>query len=285
MRGLPEDKSYEQSLMTLARLLVRRDNYRLAAARLQELLDRFPDQGRALDYRFQLAECYRRIAEQEDQKLLGGARVTEEAQLHHRDERRRWLQMAAANYQKIVDDFGIRQSEGRLSTAEGARIFVWPVSPSPIANLSLAITGAPSPSTRISPRYPTRGEALTALKQIVRCYWVQRDQAKAENAISRIRAPQRPTRVGLQWPVGHANPKGMGGVARLGRQTAIPQRNPCRPGRKPLRTAQRSETFALTGAKKGSRASPAPLRRTGPRVPWLILPLILGAPNSHSGAK
>ena len=61
----PPETIENLALVTLAGLAVQRGNYRLAAVRLQELLDRYPANANQLTTRLQLADCYRRLAAQE----------------------------------------------------------------------------------------------------------------------------------------------------------------------------------------------------------------------------
>ncbi len=92
----------------------------MAALRLQELLERYPGNSDTMRTRQQLAECYRRLAAQEEQNLHSGAYLTADAQIHYREQRRRWMQMAAAHYQKLVDDLAAMQTSRGLGQAEEA---------------------------------------------------------------------------------------------------------------------------------------------------------------------
>jgi tetratricopeptide (TPR) repeat protein len=186
MRGAPDEETYEKSLRALAELLVKRRDFRMAALRLQELLERYPGNPATLQTRQQLAECYRRLAAQEDQNLHGGTYLTADAQLHYRDQRRVWMQMAAAHYTKLADDLSALRASRTLNPTEEGSLRQ--------AGFALAecrfeagdYQGAIRLYEDLVTRYPHRVEALTALKQITRCYWVQRDPNNAAETIKRI---------------------------------------------------------------------------------------------------
>jgi tetratricopeptide (TPR) repeat protein len=135
-----------------------------------------------------LARCYRQLAQQEDQKLHGGIYLTEDSQVHYREQRRLWVQMAAANYQKLVDDFGARPVANPLVDAEETILRQ--------AHFAVAechfelgdFRGAIRTYEELIARYPHRVEALHAMKQVARCYWVLGDQKRAAETVKRVRA-------------------------------------------------------------------------------------------------
>jgi tetratricopeptide (TPR) repeat protein len=187
MRSTPDEEAYEQTLLALADLLMERQNYRLAAVRLQEALDRYPGNPRQVPTRLQLANCCRRLAAQEEQLGTQNFRLTEQAQLHHREQRRLWLERAVAHYQKLVTDLSARSSTRPLADPDAAvlrqALFAVAECYFEQGQYSEAILFY----ERIVSRYPRRPDALTALKQITRFYMIQQDRQKAMATVQRVR--------------------------------------------------------------------------------------------------
>jgi tetratricopeptide (TPR) repeat protein len=188
MRGGSDEAAYQQSLLALAHLLVRRENYRLAALRLQEALERYPGDAGSQQTRLELADCYRHLAAQEDQKLRGGAYLTEESQLHYREQRRLWMQMAAVHYHKLIDDLSARTSAEPLTRLEQSILGKAHFADAECRFELGDFQGAIRLYEQLVLRYPHKVETLRALKQITRCYWVLRNQKMAIETVKRLRA-------------------------------------------------------------------------------------------------
>jgi tetratricopeptide (TPR) repeat protein len=198
MRFAPDDEAYEQTLLALADLLTERGNIRLAVIRLQEVLNRYPGSPRQLSVRYQLAQCYRRLAALEDQSLKANLPLPQEPLLHVSQQRRRWLQSAVANYQKIIDDLSARAAAGPLPASDES-ILRQALSAAAECHFDQGeFAEAISYYEELSVRCPHQVEALKALKQAVRCYWFlagtghepQRRffKEKARETIQRVRA-------------------------------------------------------------------------------------------------
>lgn len=187
MQGSPDQEAQERSLYALAGLLLQRGSYQMASLRLQEILDRYPDRPRATQARSQLAGCYRRLAAQEDQKLHGSAHMTPETRLHFTEQTHHWLELALANYQKLVEELKARQAAGWLAEAD-AEILIR----AEFAQCECAFDlGQYREAIRlyeiIFPRYPHQVEGLMALKQITRCYWLLNEAGQAREVVKRLR--------------------------------------------------------------------------------------------------
>jgi tetratricopeptide (TPR) repeat protein len=187
MRQGPDSETYEQTLFILAELRLQRQSYRLAALSLQEWLERYPGHSNSTLARSRLADCYRRLAATEDQMLHKDAYQTPESQVHHREQRKLWLQKAAAHYQKLAEDLAPLQAAdpacdkypGILRHAEVG-----------VAECQFELNhyqDAVRSYERLVERYPNDAECLPALKQITRCYWILRDRDKARATIGRVK--------------------------------------------------------------------------------------------------
>lgn len=185
MRLTPDDETYKTTLFTLAGLHYKRANYRAAALRYQEALDRFPADNAALEARHQVADCYRRLAALENQNLAF-VNLTTEAQRHYRDQYRLWLKMAVANYQKLADDLAARQTTTPLTAAEEA---ILRQADFAIGDCRIDL-GQYEDAIRhheiLAARYHHQVEQLQALRQIWRCYFMTRDPDKARDIVKQV---------------------------------------------------------------------------------------------------
>ena len=187
MRSAPDDEANEKTLLALADLLVRRGDFRLAAVRLQEFLDRYPGHDKQVTVRQQLADCYRRLAALEDQNLRPGLLLTPEAEIHYKDQRRSWLQKAEANYQKLADDLATKGSSARLTESEETtlRQALWAVADCHFdQGHHIEAIGY---FEKLVARYPGQAITLKALQQIIRCYWLQKNREQARATVQRLR--------------------------------------------------------------------------------------------------
>ena len=186
----PDPEAHEKSLLALAGLLFERGDYRVAAHHLQDALRFYPANPRSSTARCVLADCYRRMADQENQHFQGAGRWMGDAQVHYADQYHHWLQMAAANYQKLKDDLLARQVKGPLPDEEEAilrkaefaeadcRFFLGQDKYDEAIRLYEILAA----------RYHHRAEGLDALAQMTRCYWVKRQPQMALKTLQRIRA-------------------------------------------------------------------------------------------------
>src|SRR5262249_23486072 len=149
-------------------LLIERHNDRMAAIRLQELLNRYPATPRQHTIRLQLADCYRRLAAQDDVPNKAAIPSAEDSTLQLRQQRRRWLQSAVAHYQKIVEDLSARAATGPLPQAEEAILLQALTAAAECHFEQRQYAEAISYFEELSSRCRHAPEGLKALKQVVR---------------------------------------------------------------------------------------------------------------------
>lgn len=116
----PDAEAHEKTLLKLAGLLYRRGDYRIAAVHLQQALDRYPGNARSTMARHVLADCYRRLAEQEKPTYKAVGRSVRDADASPRDQYRVWLNLAATNYQKLREGLLAAKTKAPLADAEAA---------------------------------------------------------------------------------------------------------------------------------------------------------------------
>jgi tetratricopeptide (TPR) repeat protein len=178
----PDPEAHEITLFMLADLYYHRGNYRLAALRYQEALDQYPNNPATITVRWRLAECYRKLAQQETNRHGVFPNV---------DRFRTWMQMAKANYEKLVDDLAGLEGRGLLKldgekTLHQAEFMV--------ADCCFDLEQFEE-AARIydilADRYRYRVDGLTALKQSYRCYMALHQPEKAREALNRLRETLR----------------------------------------------------------------------------------------------
>lgn len=186
----PDAEAHEKSLITLASLLYQRHNYSEALRRLQEALDRYPTNPNAMKLRLQLALCCRQLAEQEGElSSLGNGRGTEEERRHHRAQQQKLLEMAAAHYQKLVDDLESQQALTQKLTPEQEAI---------LGQVRFAVAdcrfdlGQYSQAlyqyTILAKRYENTVEGLIALKHVCQCHAVMFQPDKVKTVLEQVKA-------------------------------------------------------------------------------------------------
>lgn len=174
-----DQEAHEKTLFTLAKLMYERGAYRPASLRLQEGLDRYPANPRALIGRLQLAECHRLLAAQESQSFTQP--LGPEARQQHREQYRVELESAVTNYQKLLQDLAARQAGGVVSDTDrvlfkqagfalGACLF-------DLGQYAEAL----QQYRGLVKHYQGKVECLVALQHVWRCYSTLRkpDEAKA----------------------------------------------------------------------------------------------------------
>jgi tetratricopeptide (TPR) repeat protein len=183
-----ESDTRKQTVFALADLQHRRGKYRLASLRYQEALDHYPADPRAVESRFQLADCYRQLANLEIQRLGFNRQLTSEATTVIRERYRRWLMMAFANYQKLVDDLSARKESDTKLTAEEDKILI--ESEFALGECQIDLGNYQDAIERfqaLTVRYRYKVEHLRALRQICQCYWIMRETDKARSTLRELR--------------------------------------------------------------------------------------------------
>lgn len=187
----PDPDAHEKTLLKLAALLYRHGNYRIAAVHLQQALDRYPTNPRSLTARHVLADCYRRLADQEKPTYKAVSRPANEPDSQPRDQYRLWLNLAATNYQKIREDLCAAEVKSPLSAAETAIL-----REVDFAELDCRFSlGQYEAVVRLceglTERYRDRAESMVAYRRMLSCYWTlgltETDKAKKSQFAQKAR--------------------------------------------------------------------------------------------------
>jgi tetratricopeptide (TPR) repeat protein len=178
----PDPDAHEITLFMLADLYFHRGNYRFAALRYQEALDQYPNNPATITVRWRLAECYRKLAQLETNR---------QGAFPNLDRFRTWMQMAKANYEKLVDDLTGLEARGQLKR-DGEKILHQ-------AEFMVAeccfdleqFEEAARIYDILADRYRYQVDGLTALKQSYRCYMALHMPEKARDALNHLRETLR----------------------------------------------------------------------------------------------
>jgi tetratricopeptide (TPR) repeat protein len=96
-----DDEAQEKSLFAIGNLFFNRRNYKMAAERLEEALDRFPDNPEAIRARFNLAQSYQQLADPKNANPDKKGFQTPDALEHWAAENKRLLVRAAEEFEKL----------------------------------------------------------------------------------------------------------------------------------------------------------------------------------------
>jgi tetratricopeptide (TPR) repeat protein len=188
----PDPDAHEKTLLKLAALLYRHGNYRVAAVHLQQALDRYPANPRSLTARHVLADCYRRLADQEKPTYKAVSRPVNEPDSKPPDQYRLWLNLAATNYQKLREDLCAAEVKAPLSATETAIL-----REIDFAELDCRFNlGQYETVTRLCEglieRYRDQAESMVAYRRMLSCYWTlgltESDKPKKNQLAQKARA-------------------------------------------------------------------------------------------------
>jgi len=178
----PDLEAHEVTLFMLADLYYRRGNFRFAVLRYQEALDQYPNNPATITVRWRLAECYRKLAQQETNR---------HSPYPNLDRFHLWMQMAKANYEKLVLDL----------TGLEARELLKPDAKKILHQAEFMVADCCFDLEQfeeagriydiLADQYRYRVNGLTALKQSYRCYMALHEPEKARNALNRLRETLR----------------------------------------------------------------------------------------------
>src|SRR5262249_23065233 len=168
-----DQEAYESTLFALAGLLYQRGKYLPAVQASQEALDHFPTSPSATQAGFQLAVCCRQLAAQEKQRLLN-VRSALVARGHYEDEYRKWLDKAAAHFQKLADDLGTRPSRASRNEEEEGLLRQATYAVAECKFDRGQYEAAAGLFEAFADRFPQHGEALNALGKPMPCHPFQK---------------------------------------------------------------------------------------------------------------
>src|SRR5262249_55006998 len=112
----PDREAHERSLFAYADLLFRRRKFVQATTPYEQALNLYPASGSTPTGRYRLGLCCRNLAAREAENLQPSDPLN--FQRHYHAKFALWLEKAAANFQKLVDDLQARQDAGSLSEAD-----------------------------------------------------------------------------------------------------------------------------------------------------------------------
>jgi tetratricopeptide (TPR) repeat protein len=122
VRSDPDAEAQEKSLFMLGNLLYQRGNFRRAIQHLEEALGRYPRNPEATRAKYQLADSYRRLADQEHKTYLIDTKMDPNTRDHFLKEHQRWLQKAADEFAELAEFLQKPEARGHLSVEEQVEV-------------------------------------------------------------------------------------------------------------------------------------------------------------------
>lgn len=164
----PQSKEWREALFALGKLLFEVDRFQDSIARLNEAVERYPEDPLALESRYLIASAYRKLADALSEKLT--ADVSDRARTARREEIHGLVQKALVQYDLVLEALAERQQSMLLTPAEqvlfrntlfarGTGLVELERYPEAIKNFSTATN-----------RYLQSPEVLEAYVQIANCY-------------------------------------------------------------------------------------------------------------------
>jgi tetratricopeptide (TPR) repeat protein len=121
----PDLEIQEKSLFALGGLLYQRRDYREAVPRLEQALKPARPDKAGPEHtlaRYQLADCYRQIAAQDNQSFLLNERMSPDTRRHYQSEHRRWLHKAAAEFTDLAEFLAGTKGTDHLSAEQRTQV-------------------------------------------------------------------------------------------------------------------------------------------------------------------
>jgi hypothetical protein len=110
--------AHEQAFWKLASLYFQTKQFDKSALRCRELIKQYPAHPNLMSVREQLAECYRKLAEQALANAEGPEVVPADMKQHYRRQWQEYLEAARDTYQQLADDLDTARNLKKLTAAE-----------------------------------------------------------------------------------------------------------------------------------------------------------------------
>jgi tetratricopeptide (TPR) repeat protein len=117
-----DDEAQEKSLFAIGNLSYKRGDYTMASRRLEEALERFPDNAEAVKARFNLALSFQQMADQKNFNILLKSFSNPETVEHYVQENRRLLQRAADEFEKLIPMLEKPEAASQLAVEDQIRV-------------------------------------------------------------------------------------------------------------------------------------------------------------------
>lgn len=182
-----ESEAHEKTLLELGNLLYQRANYSEASEHLKELLESYKASSNAIKARYQLAECYRQLAEREKQNLGLDGMKGSSFLLHVQTQYRTWLKLAAEEYQRLEADLAARHVTSPLSRADEAYLTYASFTEAHCLSNLGDYDEARRLAELLALRYHHRVESLIALRLVRECQFRAGRSKEAQETLERMR--------------------------------------------------------------------------------------------------
>jgi tetratricopeptide (TPR) repeat protein len=191
LEDAPDREAHEKTLYGLARLLFKSGDFMGAVTQFKQALEKFGDNPGALRARFELAESYRALADDEVRAIAPGNRLSPDAKLHHEREFRICIKEAAQNYQEVSRELGKIASARQLTQDEEELLWQAQIFWAGCRHSFGEYTEALKLYQQLAERYKGTPREAYALKAVAGCYWSINgpgDTIKAAQTVEAIRA-------------------------------------------------------------------------------------------------
>jgi tetratricopeptide (TPR) repeat protein len=191
LEDTPDREAHDKTLYGLARLLFKSGDFMGAVTHFKQALEKFGDNWEALRARFELAESYRALADDEVRAVAPGNRLSPDAKLHHEREFRIRIKEAAQNYQEVSRELGKIASARKLAQDEEELLWQAQIFWAGCRHSFGEYTEALKLYQQLAQRYKGTPREAYALKAVAGCYWSINgpgDTIKAAQTVEAIRA-------------------------------------------------------------------------------------------------
>jgi tetratricopeptide (TPR) repeat protein len=196
-----DPEAYEKSLFTLGALLYKRGNYRGVVQNLEVALGRFPANPEATRARFQLADAYRQLANQEHQSYLIRENMSSGAKEHYSQQHQLYLKKAAEQFGELDEFLQTPEARGHLTPEEQVTVpFIYADCLYNLGRYDEAL----DMFNRLAARHRGQPPAVFALEGAARVHAARRDFAGMRQRLEDIRhampgLPEKDRQIWEKW--------------------------------------------------------------------------------------
>jgi hypothetical protein len=174
----------EKSLFVLGYVHLKRRSLQSAILRLEQAMREYPASAEMNQARFDLAECFRLLAQQaadsRDEAILAATRDFNHKQF------KEYLGKAAGQYQELADDLSTRAARQLLTPDEEERYRLAAFASAQCRFLLGRFEESCKLYEGLAARYHDQAEELHALAGIAQCWWAKNDNKKAASAVQSL---------------------------------------------------------------------------------------------------
>lgn len=208
LRFSPDPEAQRESLYILGELFAKQNQWRFSVRRLEEALERYPNNPGSLRAKYQLAKGYHKLAEEDWKSLHTSQQISAETRAHFEKQHKNWLKKCLATFQEVEKDAAYPENQNQLNSQERTEVQFW------IADNVFELGNyqeALGLYSQLVKKFPGTHEGLIARGGIIRCHsalkQIDKVTQELEELKQAVRSVDDPTRKAWETWIQQATPR------------------------------------------------------------------------------